>query len=260
MTSDEIKKGKVISVISVKGGVGKTTISTNLGMILSKNYNLRCLVIDGDLKLPTVGFHLDIIEPGVTIHDFLKSKSAIIQAVQTHSSGLHVILGSLSDENTSSEKLREGIQEIAKQYDYVILDTSPSIDADLKNMIISSDEVIVVSGPDYPSISGSMKAVKLAKELNIPVRGAVINHHDGADDELAKETAAILEVPVLAIIPEDPKVREALTRKQPVILYSPNSPAGKEMVRLAEEIMGIKAPKPGFFSKLINFIKRLFGN
>jgi septum site-determining protein MinD len=251
MIPEELRKGKVISVISIKGGVGKTTISTNLGMILYKNYHLRCLVVDGDLKLPTVGFHLDIIEPGVTIHDFLKNKSAITQAIQTHSSGLHVILGSLSDEGTSSEKLREGIQEISRQYDYVILDTSPSIDADLKNMIVSSDEVIVVSGPDYPSISGSMKAVKMAKELDTPVRGAVINHFDGKDSELAKETAAILEVPVLALIPEDPKVREALAKKQPVIIYSPNSPAGKEMMRLAEEIIGIKAPKKGLIKRLL---------
>jgi septum site-determining protein MinD len=252
MIPDGLKKGKVISIISVKGGAGKTTISTNLGMILYRNYHLRCLVIDGDLKLPTVGFHLDIIEPGITIHDFLKSKSAITQAVQTHSSGLHVILGSLSDENISSEKLREGIQEIAKQYDYVILDTSPSIDADLKNLIVSSDEVIVVSGPDYPSISGSIKAVKMAKELNTPVRGAVINHFEGGNDsELAKETAAILEVPVLALIPEDAKVREALVQKQPVILYSPNSPAGREMTRLAEELIGIKAPKKGLFKRLL---------
>jgi len=259
MIPDGLRKGKVISVISVKGGVGKTTISTNLGMILSRNYHLRVLVIDGDLKLPAVGFHLDIIEPGVTIHDFLKSKSGITQAVQTHSSGLHVILGSLSDENTPSNKLREGIQEIAKQYDWVILDTSPSIDADMRNMIISSDEVLVVSGPDDPSIVGSLKAVKLAKELDTPVKGAVINHFDGKDVELVKETAALLEVPVLAVIPEDAKVREALTKKQPVILYSPNSPAGREMTRLAEELIGIKAPKQGLLLRLISCIKSFFG-
>lgn len=254
------KKAKIISIISVKGGVGKTTIATNLGVTISSTFKKRCLVIDGDLKLPSAGFHLNIIEPEITLAEFLKGDFVIQQTIKTHESGLHLIPGSVSEEDLPPQKIKEGIQQIAGDYDWIIIDTPACIDDNLKNIIALSDEVIIVSSPDFPAISGSLKAVKLAKELNIKVMGVALNRVRGKNYEIdSDKISEVLEAPIIASIPEDAAVSQSLSKKKPITLDSPNSPAAKEMRKLAAYITGEKEPKKGFLEGIKDFIKKILG-
>lgn len=251
----EVEKGRVISVISVKGGVGKTTTVANLGVLLSNEFGIRCLVVDGDLNLPNIGLHLGIIDPDITLHDVLMDKFSITQAVYIHDSGLHVIPGSVSGGKVSSQDIKTNVTQLLHQYQWIIIDTSPNLDENLRNMINSSDEVVVVSSPDFPSVIATLKAIKLADELKVPIRGIVLNKIRRKDYELTlKEIKSIINVPIIALIPEDPRVYEALSEKTPVTLYRPNSPATKEFRKLAAILIGEKEPRKGFFYRIIDSI------
>lgn len=255
----ERKKGRIISVVSVKGGVGKTTTVANLGVLLSNEFGIRCLVLDGDLNLPNLGLHLGIIDPDITLHDVLKDEFSITQAVYIHDSGLHVIPGSVSEEKVSSQDINRGITQLAHQYQWIIMDTSPSLDENLRNIVSSSDELIIVSSPDFPSVGAILKAIKLADELGVPVRGVVLNRIRRKGYELTlKEIGGVVNVPILALIPEDHKVYEALSERIPVALYDPNSSASREFRRLAAILIGQKEPRRGFFSRIIDFILGFF--
>ena len=255
-TRPEEKRGKIVSIVSVKGGVGKTTLAANLGILLAREFALRCLVVDGDLHLPGIGFHLDILDPDVTLHDVLKGEFSITQAVYVHDYGLHVIPGSVSEENVSSKGVKEGIMQLSRQYDWVVIDTMPCLDEDAKNIISSSNEVLIVSSPDFPSITASLKAIKLAREMNLPVRGVVLNKVRGKDYELSEEEIEeTLSLPILAAIPEDPKVYESLSKRKPVVIYAPKSPASRELRKLAQALIGGKKQGKGPLSRLLESLR-----
>jgi septum site-determining protein MinD len=252
-------KGRIISIVSVKGGVGKTTIAANLGLLFSKYPGERCLLVDGDLSLPNVGFHLDIMDPDITLHEVLKGEFHMSQAVHILESGLHVIPGLVADEGISSKGMREGIMQLAPQYNWILIDTTPSLDENLKNIVAFSDEIIVVSSPDFPSITASMKAVRMAAEIGVPVKGIVLNKvHNKAYELDVKEIEETLNVPVLGLIPDDQMVYESLSQRRPVVLYSPSSPAAKKLRMLADKLAGREKKSRGF-SAILLYLKGLFG-
>ena len=63
--------GKIIGIISLKGGVGKTSSVANLGAVLASEFNKKVLVVDANFSAPNLGLHLGLVEPKVTIHDVL---------------------------------------------------------------------------------------------------------------------------------------------------------------------------------------------
>ena len=68
-------EGRTIGIISLKGGVGKTTTVANLGAVLAKEFNKKVLVIDANFSAPNLGLHLGIVEPKVTIQDVLLNRA-----------------------------------------------------------------------------------------------------------------------------------------------------------------------------------------
>lgn len=69
--------GKVIGVISIKGGVGKTTVVSNLGATLAYEFGKKVLVIDANFSAANLGLHLGIVDPEITIHDVLAGKNTM---------------------------------------------------------------------------------------------------------------------------------------------------------------------------------------
>jgi MinD-like ATPase involved in chromosome partitioning or flagellar assembly len=238
------KTANIITIVSVKGGVGKTTIASNLGVILSSVYGRKTLLIDCDFDLPSVGFHLNMLDPDITLHDVLDGRFPLNAAVHAHSdSGLDVILGSLSADSIVSGNMAELIEQLSNDYEWIIIDTNPSLDQNLKSVIRLSKEALIISSPDFPSISGSMKAIKVVEECGIKVRGIVLNRVTKERYELdVKEIEETLGYPVISSVPEDSKVKEALSYKKPVALYAPKTPAGKELKRLAGVLTDAKEP------------------
>jgi MinD-like ATPase involved in chromosome partitioning or flagellar assembly len=66
--------GKVIGVVSVKGGVGKTTTVSNLGVILTREHKLSCVAVDGNISVPNLGLHLDMAAAENTLQDVIEKK------------------------------------------------------------------------------------------------------------------------------------------------------------------------------------------
>jgi MinD-like ATPase involved in chromosome partitioning or flagellar assembly len=72
---------KTIGVISIKGGVGKTTVSSAIASGLVNHYGKKVLLVDANYSAPNLGLHMDIVEPVKTIHDVLAGKSRTIGAI-----------------------------------------------------------------------------------------------------------------------------------------------------------------------------------
>ena len=167
--------GKVIGIIAIKGGVGKTTISASLASDLANHYGKKVLLIDANYSAPNLGLHMDIVDPETTIHDVLAGKTRISRAVHPRY-GVDVVPGSYScTKKFNPLKLRDKIAVIKKNYDFIIIDSSPSLNEELLSTMLASDNLFLVSTPDYPTLSCALRAIKLARQRDKHILGIILN-------------------------------------------------------------------------------------
>jgi len=230
--------GKVIGVVSLKGGVGKTSVVSSLGASIA-NFGKKALVVDGNFSAPNLGLHLDIINPEKTIQHVLSGLVNIGDAI--HKVGnLDLIPASVSyNSKVNHFKLKDKIKPLRRKYDAIILDSSPSLNDETLAVMLASDYILVVTTPDYPTLSMTLKAVKIAKQRGTPIGGLVLNKVYNKNFELSlddiEDTA---EIPVMAVIPHDIRVLKALSLGTPSTDYRPRSKGSKEYRRLAAALVG----------------------
>jgi len=263
--------GKTIGVISLKGGVGKTSSVVALGAAFSE-LGKKVLLVDGNLSSPSLGLHLNIINPETTLHHVLERSVHAKDAI--HELEMFDVIPSsiFWKKEVSPLILKDRIKYLKKKYDVILLDSSPSLDEETLAVILASDEVIVVTTPDHPTLSASIKAAKLAKQRGTPISGIIINRVYGKDFEISlPDVEETLEIPVLAVIPHDVEVVRALSNMEPVVFSKPESKGSVEYKKLAAALSGEKYRTRSikdFFKKLtpsrqeINreiFYKNVFG-
>ncbi len=231
---------RVISVVSGKGGTGKTTAALNIGVALTR-LGRRVILVDCSVHTPNIAIHLGSPRLPVSIHHVLKGEKEIREAIYSHPSGIRVIAGDISRilaEEIRHDRLRGAMEELGKKCDYVILDSSPGIGADVLATMKAGDKVLLVTTPDICAVTDAMRAEKTAKSLNIPVMGAVINRARGDQHELSeKNVEMLMETPILGLVPEDDSVRASLKLRHPAVHSHPYSPASIAFKKIAAEIM-----------------------
>ncbi len=245
--------GKIIGVISLKGGVGKTSVVTSLGSAFSES-GKKVLLVDGNLSSPSLGLHLNIIEPEKTLHHVLNRTIRPREAIYEHQ-GVHVMPASIFKRiEVNPLKLKDGIKSLKRSYDVIIIDSSPSLNEETLAVILASDELLVVTTPDHPTLSATIKAIKLAKQRGTPISGLIINKVHDKDFEISfGDIESTLEIPILAVIPYDINVLKSLSNMEFYTKYKPKSKGSVEYKKLAAVLTGEKY-RP---SSLLDFFRKL---
>lgn len=231
---------KTFGIVSAKGGVGKTAVALNTALAMAKTLRKRVLVIDANIEAPALALYLGIRDSlPLTIPQIIKNKMPLDDAAFVHSkTGLHIIPGSLTAiEEPGLEGLKEEVQNI-KNYDAVLIDTGAGIGSDVKNCMLACDELLLVANPWAPIVTLNLKTMKLAHDLNIPLKGVVLNKTKRSEMEMTvKEVEEALGLKVIASIPVDQKLYTSVEMKSPLMIEFPDSPAGKEFRKLAELLL-----------------------
>ena len=248
---------KIVGLISIKGGVGKTTIAASLASDLVNHYGKKVLLIDANYSAPNIGLHMDIVEPDKSVHDVLEGKSRISSAIHKRY-GVDVVPGKyIYNERINPLKLKDRIRGIEKNYDFVIIDSSPSLNEEVLSTILASNVLFVVTTPDYPTLSCSMIAAKVAKQRGRPIAGIIMNKIREPVYELTlNEIESSTGIPVVAKIPDDKINVRALFSRIPTSVYNRYSKFSKEISRLSAALAG-EDEKRGFFRKFLpkNFFR-----
>jgi septum site-determining protein MinD len=249
-------KGKIIGVISLKGGVGKTTTVANLGAVLASEFDKKVLVVDANFSAPNLGLHLGLVEPEVTLHDVLSNKAKADEAIYKHEAGFHLIPGAYVTKKIYPKKLKDKINYLRNYYDFILIDSSPNLNDEILATMMASDELLVVTSPDYPTLSTTLRAVKLAKQKKTPITGLILNKVYNKKFELSnKEIEDAAQVPVLSIISHDIKVPESIYYNKPLVLHNSMASTTTEFKKLAASLVGEDYKNQGFFARF----KSIFG-
>ncbi len=254
---------RIITVTSGKGGVGKTTITSNVGAALH-DFGVNVLLMDANITTPNLGFHLGVPLYPKTIHDALRGEVNIKDTIFTHSTGMKVVPAgiSISDlKSTSPDKLTHTVMDLVGEYDMVLMDGAAGLGRESVASIEAADEVLVVTNPQLPSVTDALKAIKISEEFGTNVLGVVLNRVTGKKSELsAEDVESLLGYPVVSILPEDPIFHDSLAAKTPLVYYGPNTKAAVELKKLAASIAGINwegkyEEKRGIFSRLLSLFR-----
>lgn len=232
---------RVVTIFGSKGGLGKTTIATNLAVKLAANKK-KVALIDLDLQFGDVHIFLDI-EPKDTIAELVQE--VIVPNIDTvrsymvvHSSGVHVLCAPKSPEYAdvvSAEKVQSLISLLRSYYDYVIIDTPPTFNDVILTAIESSATVLFVTGLDISILKNSKLSMSILESLQQRDKIKVlVNRAVEINTITLNDVQKILGCPIWARIPSDYKVAvTALNRGVPIVTLSPNTKLSQSMSEIA---------------------------
>jgi pilus assembly protein CpaE len=245
--------GRTIAFVSVKGGVGKTTLALETASALANDFGKRVLLVDGNFSAPNVGLYLDLTSE-YTLHDALYGEALHNAIYEAH--GFDVIPASMEfHSEVDIFKLKKILAKFKPRYDFIIIDSSPNYE-EMKPVVAAADEIFVVTTPDHVTLGTSLKASKVAMEQNTPISGIVINKINHPKYEMSlPEVEEVMDVPVVAKINHDKRFTEAMYYNQPMNVYKNRGGVSEEVKKFASAICGQPEQLGGIFSRLFPFNK-----
>lgn len=228
----------IASISSAKGGSGKSTTSMNLGVSLAK-LGKDVTIVDTNLSTPYLSMYLGAPKVPVTLHDVLRGEAHITEAIYLHPSGAKIIPGSLSMKDFQDlelENLKHSLPHL--KTDIILLDGAPGMDREAQASMKLANDVLVVTTPDLPSVAQSLRTIKFAKQHGKQLSGVVLTRAGHDLDMKIRNIQTILEHPIIGVIPEDPYIKRALVKREPVVHVYPKAPSALAYHRLALYLMG----------------------
>jgi len=261
--------GKTIVVTSGKGGVGKTTTVANLGTSLArKKY---CVVmVDTDIGLRNLDVVMGLENRIVyNLVDIIEGKCRKEQAMirDRKLPNLFMIPAAQTREKTSvtPQQIKELCSNLAKEFDYVLIDCPAGIEQGFKNAIAGADAALVVTTPEVSAIRDADRVIGLLEAAMIRQISLIINRLNAkmvkkGDMMSTQDIISLLSVPLLGVVPESDEVVVSTNRGVPLV-HNAGSKAGAAFRNMAARLNGEGLAPYGHESRgLFGRMKRLFWN
>lgn len=249
--------GKVIAIANQKGGVGKTTTAINLGAGLASK-GKRVLLVDIDpqgnttsgvgVRKPSVKRCMyDVLVSGIPLETVIlptEVDNLWIAPASIQLAGAEIeLVPSMSRE----EKLRQHMQTIRNQYDYVLIDCPPSLGLLTVNALTAADSILVPIQCEYYALEGlsqlvnTIKLVQRHLNKSLQLEGALLTMYDPRTNlaaQVVSEVRAYFGNQVYeTIIPRNVRLSEAPSHGQTILEYDPRSKGAETYMQLTEEVL-----------------------
>lgn len=252
--------GRAIVITSGKGGVGKTTTTSNLGAALAQ-LGYSVVLVDADTGLR----NLDVVmglENRIVYHsvDVIRGKCALAKALikDRRIENLWLLPASQTDDKdaVTPDDMRALVLELKNTHDFVLIDCPAGIEQGFKNAIAGADEAVVVATPEVSSIRDADRVVGLLAQADVPAR-LVVNRISASlvkrGDMLSQsDVIEILALEMIGAIPLDDQVIATTNKGVPAVLEG-KSLAAREFVRIAKKLAGHEVEDKeavGFFTRI----------
>ncbi len=240
-----VLSGRLIALFSPKGGVGRTTIATNLAVALRTMTGKRVALVDCNLIFGDIAVMLNL-HANTTISDLIHGirtldKETLDRILVEHNSGVKVLLGPPRPELAeliTADHLRTILNQVKLHYDYVVVDTPPTFEDTVLAVLDLSDQILLLSTPEVPAIKNVKLFLEVAEALHYPQEKLtlVLNRADSTGSIHVEDIEQSIRFKISASIPSAWQlVSTAVNQGVPVVTSQPDSAVAKslmEMVRL----------------------------
>ena len=253
----DIRLGKVIAIANQKGGVGKTTTAINLSASMAAA-DCRVLVVDCDPQAnSTSGLGFGFDPERLNVYSLLIGEVTSQDAsYRTHTEGLYLIPSTrhlaganleLTDVDGRETRLRDAIQLVTGEYDYVFLDCPPALDLLTLNCLVAADSVLIPIQCEYFALEGvsalldTIDRVRQHLNPNLTIEGVLLTMIDDRTT-LTRQVATDLreffrDEVFQTVIPRNVRLAEAPSHGKSIIEYDLRSKGAESYLNLAREIL-----------------------
>jgi len=261
--------GKVITVTSGKGGVGKTTATANIGAALA-DFGHKVVCIDGDIGLRNLDVVLGLENRIVyDLVDVVEGRCRLRQAMirDKRMPELYLIPAAQTRDKSaiSPSDMVRLCEELRPEYDFIIIDSPAGIERGFRNAIAPADVVVVITNPEVSAVRDADRIIGLVEAEEKGPAQLVINRIKQdmvrrGEMLTVDDVLELLAVKLVGLVPDDENVVVSTNRGVPVVLDG-RSKAGQAFRNIARRLNGEQVPfmnmqeEDGFFGRLARLIR-----
>ena len=252
--------GTIITVFGAKGGIGKTTISTNLATALVRATSSTVVLVDMDTRFGDVAIMMDVaVEQSIA--DLARrvdemDRDTVRDYLVRHHSGVMILPAPLHPtewRNVTPQQITKIINLLAQSHDYVIIDTPGTFNEIVAATLESASLILLVTSMDIASIKDTALALEMLQSAAVSEDKVklMINHSTAANTLREEDVERVLEYKVFWRIPHDLNVATSTQLGQPVVITKPYARVSRSISDLAAALSGTVAEKKGFLERFL---------
>jgi pilus assembly protein CpaE len=258
--AEAIGRGTVITVFGAKGGIGKTTIATNLSTALVNATKANVVLVDMDTRFGDVAIMMDIAVDR-SIADLARhldelDRESIKESLARHHTGVAILPAPLHPtewRNLTPQHIEKTIDLLAQGHDYVVIDTPGTFNEIIATTLEIGDIILLITSMDIASIKDTALALEMlrAAEISEDKVKLVINHSTSANTLREEDVERVLEYSVTWRIPHDYNVASSNQLGIPIVIAKPYARVSRAVTDIAYALAGIQQERKGFLERFL---------
>ncbi len=259
-TPEPIARGTVVTIFGAKGGIGKTTIATNLSSALFSTTQANVTLVDMDTRFGDVAIMMDIAvehsiaDLGRRIDEL--DRESIKESLARHHTGVSILPAPLHPtewRNLTPQHIEKIVDLLAQGNDWVVIDTPGTFNEIIAMTLELADIILLVTSMDIASIKDTALALEMLRAADVSEDKVklVINHSTSANSLREEDVERVLEYQVTWRIPHDYNVASANQLGIPIVTAKPYARVSRAITDLAYDLSGAQRERKGFLERFL---------
>lgn len=248
-----LQTGRIVTVVSPKGGVGKTTVATNVAVGIAARFPRSTVLVDLDIQFGDVASALDL-EPQYFLPDMVQGQArrdpmALKTILTEHSTGLYVICAPDSPveaDSITGEDIANLLRMLASEFAYVVVDTAPGLSEHTLAALDETSDLVLLSSMEVPGIRGLRKELDTLGQLDLLAesRQVVINFADAHGLLSIADIEATIKTSVNLQLPRSRAATDSVNQGVPLLQSGIRDPLTKQLRALTARLLENDGPLP----------------